>query len=47
LPKVLDTDRLEETLEWAHNFYDEMMKTDPSNILPPTYLPLTEQRRLI
>ncbi|KAJ5313094.1 hypothetical protein PENANT_c018G05250 [Penicillium antarcticum] len=46
LPTVLDADRLNEALEWAHNFYDEMMGTKSSNILPSTYLPLTEPKKV-
>ena len=42
LPTVRDADLLDAALVWAHAFYEDLMKTDPSNIMTSTYLPLTE-----
>jgi hypothetical protein len=46
LPTVFNADALDEALDWANKFYDEMMKTEPSNILPSSYLPLTEPQKV-
>ncbi|KAJ5757267.1 uncharacterized protein N7511_007449 [Penicillium nucicola] len=46
LPTVLHADRLDEALEWARSFHNEMMRTDKSNILASTYLPLTEPNKV-
>ncbi|CAG8938456.1 unnamed protein product [Penicillium salamii] len=42
LPTVRDADLLDAAVAWAHEFYEDLMKTDPANIMASTYLPLTE-----
>ncbi|KAJ5109585.1 hypothetical protein N7532_002230 [Penicillium argentinense] len=46
IPMVSAEEGWEELLAWGQQFYDDLMKTDPANILSTPYLPLTSNERL-
>lgn len=46
IPMVSTMEGWDEMLAWSQQFYDDLMKTDPANILPTPYLPLTPNERL-
>lgn len=46
LPMYSSFVAFEGLLVWGQQFYDALMKTDPSNIYPISYIPLTANERL-
>jgi FAD/FMN-containing dehydrogenase len=46
LPLSSSLEVFEELREWGQRFYDALMKTDPANIYPISYIPLTPDERL-
>lgn len=46
VPMVSSAERFDEMLDWGQRFYDALMKTDPANIYPISYIPLTPNERL-
>ncbi|KAJ5392643.1 hypothetical protein N7509_008133 [Penicillium cosmopolitanum] len=46
LPLSSSLEVFEELREWGQRFYDALMKTDPANIYPISYIPLSPDERL-
>lgn len=46
VPMISSAEAFNEMLDWGQRFYDALMKTDPANIYPISYIPLTPNERL-